>query len=190
MIFRPNPLLYGAHEDFLSSFKLVVTMRDDVDHALLFNAVNSAIKRYPYFCVSPQKNGDSIQLQFNEAAVPVFKDMRCVVLGTEESNGHLLAFGCEGRRIALHASHYLADGMGINPLLMTVLYLYISEKYGTEGLNPERILMPNDPVSDEEYAYPFPEKPVLAESGETRKNKSGPVYLLSCSCSSMLFLLY
>ena len=35
MFFKPNPLLYGAHEDFLSTFKLVVTMRDDVDHSLL-----------------------------------------------------------------------------------------------------------------------------------------------------------
>ena len=147
----------------------------------LIKAVNSAMKRYPYFCVFPQKNGDSIQLQFNEAPVPVFKDERCVVLGTKESNGHLLAFGCEERRIVLHASHYLADGMGINPLLMSVLYLYISEKYGTDGLNSERILMPNDPISDEEYAYPFPDEPVLADCTEIRKNKLGPAYPLDSS---------
>ena len=159
MTFRPNPLLYGAHEDFFSSFKLVVTLRDDVDYALLLKAVNSAMKRYPYFRVSPQKSGDTIQLQNNEAPIPVFNDGRCVVLGTAESNGHLLAFGCEGRRILLHASHYIADGMGISPLLLSVLYLYISEKYGTDGLNSQRILMPDDPVSDEEYAYPFPERP-------------------------------
>ena len=105
MNFRPNPLLYGAHENFLSSFKLVVTMRDRVDHSLLLKAVSSAMKRYPYFCVFPQKIGDDIQLQFNKAAVPVFKDGRCVVLGTEESGGHLLCFGCEERKIILHASH-------------------------------------------------------------------------------------
>ena len=135
MNFRPNPLLYGAHEGFLSSFKLVITMRDAVDYDLLSKAVHSSMKRYPYFCVFPQKNGDSIQLQFNEAPVPVFKDGRCVVLGTKECDGHLLAFGCEGRRILLHASHYIADGMGICPLLMSVLYRYVSEKYGTDGLD-------------------------------------------------------
>ena len=178
MNFRPNPLLYGAHEDFLSSFKLVVTMRDDVDHDFLLKAVNAAMKRYPYFCVYPQKNGDSIQLQFNEAPVPVFKDGRCVVLGTKESSGHLLVFGCEKRRIILHASHYIADGMGISPLLMSVLYLYISEKYGTDGLNSERILMPNDPISDEEYAYPFPEEPILASNAETQRKATEPVYSL------------
>ncbi len=178
MNFRPNPLLYGANEDFLSSFKLVVTMSDEVDYALFVKAVNSAMKRYPYFCVFPQKNGDSIQLQFNNAPIPIFNDGRLVVLGTNESNGHLLAFGCEGRKIILHVSHYIADGMGISPLLMSVLYLYISEKYGADGLDCKNILMPNDPVSEEEYAYPFPETPVLTENEKTPEKKLREVYSL------------
>lgn len=56
MNFKPNPLLYGAHEGFLGTFKLVAAMSDDVDHALLVKSVNSAMKRYPYFCVFPQKS--------------------------------------------------------------------------------------------------------------------------------------
>ena len=178
MNFRPNPLLYGAHEGFLSSFKLVVTMRDDVDYELLLKAVNLAMKRYPYFCVFPQKKGDDIQLSFNEAPVPVFKNGRCIMLGTEESSGHLLAFGCEEKKIIVHASHYIADGMGISPLLMTVLYLYVSEKYGTDGLNSKRILLPNDPVGDEEYAYPFPEEPILLNNAETKAKPLNQIYSL------------
>jgi hypothetical protein len=178
MNFRPNPLLYGAHEDFFSSFKLVATMCDDVDYDILLNAVNSAMKRYPYFCVLPLKNGDNIQLQFNEKPVPVFKDSRCVVLGTKESDGHLLTFGCDERKIILNASHYIADGVGISPLLMTVLYLYISEKYGTNGLNSNKILMPNSPVSDNEYAYPFPEEPILINNEKTRDKLKNQAYSL------------
>ena len=178
MNFRPNPLLYGANEGFSSAFKLVVTMRDEVEHGRLVEAVNSAMKRYPYFCVSPQKNGENIELQFNEAPVPVFKDDRCVVLGTKESNGHLLAFGCEGRRIFLHASHYIADGMGISPLLMSVLYLYISSKYGADSLNAKRILMPDSPISDDEYAYPFPDSPALADDEAVQGNAPKRVYSL------------
>ena len=181
MKFRPNPLLYGAHEGFFSSFKLVITLRDDVDHSLLVKAVGSAMKRYPYFSVSPIKSGESIELQFNDAPVPVFKDGRCVVLGTEECNGHLLAFGCEERRIILHASHFIADGMGIFPLLMSVLYLYISEKYGADGLNSKRIPMPDDPVSEDEYSYPFPEAPVFTDGEEMPGNTSARVYSLDGS---------
>lgn len=180
MNFTPNPLLYGAHEDFLSSFKIVITMRESVDHALLLDVVNLTMKRYPYFSVFPQKNGESIQLQFNEEPVPVFNDGRLVVLGTEESNGHLLAFGCEGKSLILHASHYIADGMGISPLLMSVLYLYISKKYGEDGLNSERILKPSDPVSDAEYAYPFP-KTVLMDKEKTQKKALAKAYPLDSS---------
>lgn len=179
MDFMPNPLLYGANEDFYSTFKLVVTMRDDVDHKFLVKAVNSAMKRYPYFSVSPKKKEDSIILQFNEAPVPVFEDGRCIVLGTKESNGHLLAFGCEERKLILHASHYIADGMGIVPLLMSVLYLYISEKYGTEGLNSKHISMPDSPIMNEEYAYPFPEEPFSISDTKIKKESTNQVYALN-----------
>ena len=78
MHFRPNPLLYGAHQGFFSTFKVVVSLRDPLEHHLVKKAVDAAIKRYPYFCVFPQKHGDSIRLQHNPAPVPVLRDGRCV----------------------------------------------------------------------------------------------------------------
>ena len=159
MNFKPNPLLYGATENFYSSFKLAITMRDFVDHAVLSRAVEIAMTRYPYFSVTPEKDGNNIILAFNSRPVPVFDYNRCAVLGSEECNGHLLFFACEENRIFLNASHYIADGMGIDPLLKTVLYLYVADMYGTDGLQVERIRMPDEAVSDEEYAYPFPEIP-------------------------------
>jgi hypothetical protein len=155
MKWKPNPLLYAADIDFYSSFTLSVTMSDPVDHAILSRAVEIAMPRYPYFCITPERSGNHLMLAFNPRPVAVFCDGRCAALGSEECNGHLLSFGCEGDRILLHASHYIADGMGIVPLLKTVLYLYASERYGTDGLQSERILMPDSPVAEEEYADPF-----------------------------------
>ena len=159
MKFKPNPLLYGASKDFYSSFKLVITMCESVDHKALSRAVAVAMTRYPYFCVSPEKCGNDILLVFNGRPVPVFDSDRCATLGSDECNGHLLFFSCARNRIILNASHYIADGMGIDPLLKTVLYLYVSEMYGTEGLQVEKILLPDSAISDEEYAYPFPDGP-------------------------------
>lgn len=158
MNFRPNPLLYGANEDFYSTFRLVVTMRSKVDYETFSRSVELAMERYPYFNVCPVRKGNSLVLEYNTKHVPVFDDGRCVMLGTEESNGHLLTFGCEGKKIYLDASHYIADGMGITPLLNTVLYLYVSQLFGTEGLNCDKINMPDGPFMKEEYDYPFPEK--------------------------------
>ncbi|MBR6549394.1 MAG: hypothetical protein IKT68_07625 [Clostridia bacterium] len=179
MEYKPNPLLYGANEDFYSTFKLVVTMRDLVDHSALSQAIENAMRHYPYFCVTPVKTGEDIQLWVNEEPVPVFTDDRCVVLGTEESNGHLLAFGCDGHKIFIHASHYIADGMGISPLLMTVLYLYVSAVYGEQGLNCKRIHMPTHLVLPEEYTYPFPEKPVALSETRLQGKEVTKVYGLN-----------
>ena len=72
MNIRPNPLLYGADEDFYSSFKLAITMRSPVDYTALVRAVRVAMNRYPYFCLSPERERESIVLTYNPRPVQVF----------------------------------------------------------------------------------------------------------------------
>ena len=176
MNFRPNPLLYAANEDFFSAFRIALPLRFEVDHAVLSQAVKKAMKRYPYFCVRPQRQGNEIILTSNTQELPVFPDARSVTLGTEQSNYHLLTFGCEKNTIFIDASHYIADGMGIDPLMKTVLYLYVSALYGEDGLAKERIRMPDDHVSEEEYEYPFPSETIGLENALLLPKASGDVY--------------
>ena len=176
MNYTPNPLLYGATEDFYSSFQLAITMCDPIDHAALSRAVAAAMPRYPYFCVTPKKEGNEIVLAYNPRPVPVFDDGRCTVLGSDACNGHLLCFGCRENQILLHASHFIADGMGSDPLLKTVLTLYVAEKYGTQGLQTERIPMPTEPVADAEYAYPFPATPFAIDDALPTRRIPEDVY--------------
>ena len=164
MNFKPNPLLYGANKNFFSAFRLAIRMKETVDHELLACSVEQAMARYPYFCVCPEREGDSLVLRHNVRPLPVFSDDRTVTLGSEESGGHLISFGCKDKTIFIDASHYIADGMGIDPLMKTLLYLYVSKKYGGEGLAVERIRLPDSAVLDGEHAYPFPES--AAEAGE------------------------
>ena len=181
MKFKPNPLLYGASIDFYSSFKLSVTMRDPVNHAVLSQAVKTAMPKFPYFTVTPEKSGNHIVLTLNPRPVPVFNDGRCATLGSDECNGHLLFFGCEGNKIFLNASHFIADGVGIDPLLKDVLYLYASELYGTEGLQKERFALPGDPVKEEEYEYPFPDTPFEIDSTQPPRKVPTEAYSLKPS---------
>lgn len=179
MNFKPNPLLYGASEDFYSSFKLTITMKDPVDHAVLSEAVAKAMPRYPYFSVQVEKEGESLLLAHNTRPVPVFDDGRCAVLGSDACNGHLLFFGCKGNQIFLNASHYIADGMGIDPLLKTVLYLYAERIYGAEGLQTERIHLPDKAAAEEEYAYPFPNVPFEVDTAWSLRKPPETVYGLN-----------
>ena len=163
MNFKPNPLLYGANGDFCSAFRLAIRMKETVDYELFSKAVEKAMVRYPYFCVFSEREGENLVLRYNERPLPVFPDDRTVTLGSEESGGHLISFGCKDNTIFIDCSHYIADGMGIDPLMKSLLYLYASERYGTEGLEIERIRMPDSPVCDEEHAYPFPDRVIEAE---------------------------
>ena len=163
MKFKPNPLLYGANEDFFSTFRLAIRMKDTVDYDLLSRSVEKAMMRYPYFCVSPEREEENIVLRYNNRPVPVFSDDRTVTLGSEESRGHLISFGCKDKTIFIDCSHYIADGMGVDPLMKSLLYLYASERYGAEGLEAERIRMPDSEICDGEHAYPFPECPINTE---------------------------
>ena len=163
MIFKPNPLLYGVNEEFFSTFRLAIRMKDKVDYDVLVRSVERVRGRYPYFCVCPEREGDSLVLRYNERPLPVFSDDRAVTLGSEESGGHLISFGCKDKTVFIDVSHYIADGMGIDPLMKSLLFLYVSERYGKVELATERIRMPDSPVCDREHAYPFHDKALEAE---------------------------
>jgi hypothetical protein len=178
MIFKPNPLLYGANKDFLSTFRLAIRMSQTVDYELLVRSVEKAMVRYPYFCVYPKREGANIVLCHNERPIPVFHDDRTVTLGSEESRGRLISFGCKDKTIFIDASHYIADGMGIDPLMKSLLYMYISERYGKEGIATERIRMPDSPISDGEHAYPFPKSAIEADVSDIISEALEEVYSL------------
>jgi hypothetical protein len=163
MKFKPNPLLYGASGDFFSTFRLAIRMKETVDYDLLSRSVEKVMVRYPYFCVCPEREGENLVLHYNKRPLSVFPDDRTVTLGSNESGGHLISFGCKENTIFIDCSHYIADGMGIDPLMKSLLFLYVSERYGTEGLETKRIRMPDSPVCDEEHAYPFPDRTIEAE---------------------------
>ena len=163
MKFKPNPLLYGANEDFFSTFRLAIRMKDTVDYDLLSRSVEKVMTRYPYFCVFPKREEENIVLHYNNHPLPVFPDDHTVTLGSAESGGHLISFGCKDNTIFIDCSHYIADGMGVDPLMKSLLYLYASERYGTEGLEAERIRMPDSAICDGEHAYPFPDSPMNTE---------------------------
>ena len=163
MWFKPNPLLYGANEDFFSTFRIAIRMKETVDYEILSHSVEKVMVRYPYFSVCPELEGENLVLRYNNRPLPVFPDGRAVTLGSEDSRGHLISFGCKDNTIFIDCSHFLSDGIGTELLMKSLLCLYASERYGTEGLGTEWLRMPNSPISDEEYAYPFPDSAIDTE---------------------------
>lgn len=179
MKYRVSPLMYSVNLDFYSTFRFKIRMNDPVDGNVLAKAVGSAILRYPYFSVCLKRQNEELYLQTNDKPVVVTPGEYAHILGSDESNGHLLSFSYEGNYIYMNASHFIADGVGTEPFLKTVLYLYVSEIYGTDKLDPSPIRMPGDEISPMEWEYPFPEEMFVEDDFLPGAVRSRCVYMPS-----------
>ena len=135
------------------TFRITIKLKDIVDGTVLRNAVDLTMKRYPYFCVRLCAEEGKLFFEDNPAPVPVLHSRERTVLGSEELDGHLLAFSYWKNRLYLDAYHGLTDGGGIDPLIRTLLYYYLTSFYETE-LSAERIRLSDSPVSPDEWDDP------------------------------------
>lgn len=90
----------------------------------------------------------------NSAPVPVLHNKERTVLGSGQTEGHLIAFSWWKNRIYIDAYHGLTDGGGIDPLIWTLLYYYCSDFYGKE-LSGDGIRLSDSDVSPQEWEDPY-----------------------------------
>ncbi|MCR5136326.1 MAG: hypothetical protein K6C12_04440 [Oscillospiraceae bacterium] len=121
----------------------------------LKSAVNTAIKRYPYFAVRVGLDEDGgYILQSNPEEAVIFRRRKHLPkLGSPAVNGHLLFVQCEGREINFYISHALCGGRGAQPWVMTTVYQYIIEKYHVVPTAPA-IRKPDSPLLPGEAEEP------------------------------------
>jgi len=147
--------LYKDESIFSMIIRLRVVMKDAVDMAKLKSAVNTAIKRYPYFAVRVglDEDGGYILQSNPEEVVILGRTRRLPKLGSRAANGHLLFVQCEGREINFYISHALCGGRGAQPWVMTTVYQYIVEKYHVVP-NAPAIRKPDSPLLPGEAEEP------------------------------------
>lgn len=131
--------LYAEEKTFSFAVRVRVVMKDKVDIHALDKAVNRTIKRYPYFSVKAGLDEDGAYvLDHNDRPVKVITSSGSLPkLGSKEVNEHLVFVDCKGRNIFFNISHSLCGGKGFMPWVMTNVYEYVREKYGTEPYAPE-----------------------------------------------------
>ncbi|MGX8714304.1 MAG: hypothetical protein ACSW8A_00950, partial [Lachnospiraceae bacterium] len=131
--------LYQSEKMFSHTVRIHVRMKDEVDMAVLDTAVNTAIKRYPYFAVRVTLDEDGgYVLRPNKKRIVVMPTgNKLPKLGSKAVNRHLAYADCEGKDIFLNISHSMSGGKGIMPWVMTTIYEYVKEKYQIEPDAPE-----------------------------------------------------
>ncbi len=145
--------IYETSEADPHTYRLTIKLKDLVDGEVLRQAVDLTMQRYPYFCVRLCAGEDGLYFEDNPEPVPVFLGKGRIVLGSEETSGHLMAFCYWKNRLYIDVYHGLTDGGGIGPLIKTLLYYYCSLYYGVQ-LSDEDIRLADSPMLPGEWEDP------------------------------------
>ena len=179
MNYKVQPMMYGASDHFINSIRFAIEFADDIDEEALRYASSQVGKRYPYFKVRLERQGEEYVLTDNERPFVISGENAAVCLGSEESNYHLLAFAYRDNVISVDVSHNICDGNGIAPLIKTLAYYYIEKRYGAEDIDTATIWLVTDPIKEEEYLDPFPKAPVSIDSTIELKEKQFDPLMIS-----------
>lgn len=125
-----EPSYYWATEECPNVIFGSFYMKDEVDGTVLERAVQTAIRRFPYFQISLIRDGEDLIQVKDDRPITVRRWQGPALLGSEETNGHVLMVSYEEKQIIFEVSHYLTDGAGFSPFVRSVLYYYLCGYYG------------------------------------------------------------
>ena len=163
-MFQAIPLMYAANGQFKNTIRFAAEFYDGVNPEALDYAVRQVQKRYPYYSVKVEKDGEKFILVENSLPFVITAGEEPVCLNSTASNMHLLAFAWKDRTIWVDISHFVCDGNGLAPLIKTLVYYYLEHLYGNDGINTSDIRLVTDNIPKEEYEYPFPKAPIPNEN--------------------------
>ena len=152
-IFREAMGLYSSTERLPNVIRVGIRLRKTIDPEILRYAVDRCAERYPYFCVQLEKKDGDWVLASNERPVILSDSREGTRLGSEEANGHLMAFSYNGGWINFDISHAITDGTGAYEVVRTLLYYYCGRRYEAE-LSPEGIRICGDDIDRAEWDDP------------------------------------
>ena len=176
------PLIYAANEQLKGTIRFALEFYEEIDPEALQYAVKQVQKRYPYFSVKIEKEKESFILAENDLPFVITADEKPVCLNSAASNGHLLAFAWKERTIWIDISHFICDGNGLAPLVKTLAYYYVEQRYGSDGIDPASIRLVTDNIEESEYAYPFPEAPIPNENAIHTEKRLMTLFSLKMGC--------
>ena len=163
--------VYGSDKETPHDLRIRIRMRDLIDPDVLRHAVDTTMKRYPYFCVELQRKDGELIFAQNHRPVVITNSMHGVALNAEESNYHMIAFSWSDNWIILDVFHGMTDGAGAYEVLRTLLYYYCSERYHVT-LKEEGIRLVGDEISQEEWDDPVVNRTDLPVPKRTELPKS------------------
>ena len=146
--------MYSSAREHPTVIRIRIRMRDLVDPDCMRDAVDTAMKRYPYFCVELKVGENNLwEYADNDRPVVITHSLSGVELNSEESNYHLISFSYQDNWIIMDVSHALTDGTGAYEVVRTFLYYYCSQRYGVT-ISDDGVRLAGDVITEEEWDDP------------------------------------
>ena len=83
---------YESTREKPKDIRIRIRMRDLIDPGVLRHAVDTAMQRYPYFCVELAKKDGQWFFLDNHRPVVITNSLHGIELNSEASNYHMIAF--------------------------------------------------------------------------------------------------
>lgn len=145
--------LYKSKKNRPYVIRIRMRMADRVDSKALRDAVDTTMKRYPYFCVKLAEEGSGFVFADNKNPVIVANSPNGIELNSEISNYHMIAFSCYDNWIVMDIFHGLTDATGAYEVVRTLLFYYCSRRYQVT-LSERGIRTTKDDIAIEEWECP------------------------------------
>ncbi len=120
--------------DFITAvFRFSVTLDMKINKNNLLNALNTVIKRFPYYRVTLKTGLFWYYLEENNQDLEIYEDINypCRRIIKAENNGYLFRVLYINNKISVEFNHILADGTACLIFLNTIVYEYLK----LEGFN-------------------------------------------------------
>ena len=189
-LFTELRMLYETTKESPIVIRIRIRMRDLIDPDDLRYAVDTTMKRYPYFCVELQKKEGQYVFAENHRPVVITNSLHGVELNAEASNYHMLSFSWQENWIVFDVFHGLTDGTGAYEVVRTLLYYYCSERYNVT-LKEEGIRLVGDGAGRTDLPFPtqrpqMPDALNLITSAGLEKDHRRTVYSIAVSESEFM----
>ena len=145
--------LYKSKKNNSYSMRFRIRLTDPIDADALRNAVDTTMKRYPYFCVRLIKKGEEFFFANNPSPIVIANSPKGTELNTAESNYHMISFSGYDNWIVMDIFHGLTDATGAYEVIRTLLFYYCSGRYNAT-LSNQGIRTLDDKISLEEWDCP------------------------------------
>ena len=145
--------IYKSKKNNPYAIRIRMRMMSTVDYSVLRCAVDTTMKRYPYFCVRLQTEGNYFIFTENHSPVVISHSTHGVDLNSAESNYHMISFSYYADWIVMDIFHGLTDATGAYEVIRTLLYYYCSSRYN-EKLSADGVRIVGDEISSEEWECP------------------------------------